>query len=560
MYGILWSVFFLLLAFLPDEKILRYKWLGIQSALWAIALFYFFKLLSGKKNFRKKTPLDLPLAVYALSSVAFYFLSPQKSISQAELLRTLTAASAFFLASQTISMEMLSGLKALWAATATGAGLYGIWQIKSLDRPFSTFGNPIFFAAYILASICLTFQLFHEAQSKKSKYSWALCLLLQCLALGLTQTRASLLALTTVALLVLWQKYGARHRIFGTYPPTLLFFGAFLGLLGLFAAVLKTRPLTHWLIWKDSLRLWLENPWLGCGLGRFHVEFPRFASQALQSLWPQDKIIVNYAHNELLQVLAETGILGLGVLLWVLSRFLTNRPHTSDQSGTFGFYYAALALWIQNLFSVDMRFGVSYVLAFACMGIWSSQKASSWEISLSLNARMFLLPALLALQGLWAHQILSPYQALKALQAEPKFFETGSRDLEAKIQELEERLSQGVQEAGVYEALGYFYSKTQNWPMAISRFQIAIQLNPSNAAAYNNLGNIQYTLGNREEAIALWKKSVEVSPYQADAHLNLGLTLYQMGRLPEAAQHLQTVLELDPSNEKAKILLKKMVE
>ena len=51
-----------------------------------------------------------------------------------------------------------------------------------------------------------------------------------------------------------------------------------------------------------------------------------------------------------------------------------------------------------------------------------------------------------------------------------------------------------------------------------------------------------------------------LAPDQLDAHLNLGKSLYEVGRLKESSVHLQAVLKKDPTNEKAQILLKKMVE
>ena len=43
-------------------------------------------------------------------------------------------------------------------------------------------------------------------------------------------------------------------------------------------------------------------------------------------------------------------------------------------------------------------------------------------------------------------------------------------------------------------------------------------------------------------------------------HLNLGKLYYERGRLKESAAHLESALKLDPNNDKARIMLKKMVE
>jgi len=62
---------------------------------------------------------------------------------------------------------------------------------------------------------------------------------------------------------------------------------------------------------RDTWRLFLDNPVLGTGLGTFEMVFPPY-----DSLY--DGKIANHAHNDYLQVLAETGILGGLCCLWFL--------------------------------------------------------------------------------------------------------------------------------------------------------------------------------------------------------------------------------------------------
>ncbi len=104
---------------------------------------------------------------------------------------------------------------------------------------------------------------------------------------------------------------------------------AFLGLAGL-GVVLLNLPAKYWIRFTDlgqlggilidrSLRLrqhamevgwqlFVEHPWLGCGLGNFPAETPRYMSLPL------------WAHNTYLDVAATLGIFGLAAfLIWELS-------------------------------------------------------------------------------------------------------------------------------------------------------------------------------------------------------------------------------------------------
>ncbi len=62
---------------------------------------------------------------------------------------------------------------------------------------------------------------------------------------------------------------------------------------------------------QDTWRLFLDHPVLGTGLGTFEIVFPPYDSV-------YDGKIANHAHNDYLEVLAETGIVGGLCCLWFL--------------------------------------------------------------------------------------------------------------------------------------------------------------------------------------------------------------------------------------------------
>jgi hypothetical protein len=80
----------------------------------------------------------------------------------------------------------------------------------------------------------------------------------------------------------------------------------------------NTDPGSAWSIrlemFRRAARMAAESPVFGIGIGRFYIESSRFASPS--SFGPEN------AHNDLLQVLAEQGAIGLIVLLWMLSTVL----------------------------------------------------------------------------------------------------------------------------------------------------------------------------------------------------------------------------------------------
>jgi O-antigen ligase len=63
---------------------------------------------------------------------------------------------------------------------------------------------------------------------------------------------------------------------------------------------------------RDGLKMSRQKPILGYGLGTFPDVYPKFRS-FYSEVW------INEAHNDYLQLLVETGALGLAVMLWFLS-------------------------------------------------------------------------------------------------------------------------------------------------------------------------------------------------------------------------------------------------
>jgi O-antigen ligase len=71
------------------------------------------------------------------------------------------------------------------------------------------------------------------------------------------------------------------------------------------------------LIDRDVLSMWRQHPLFWWGQGTFVEAYPRFRSFYTDSL-------VNAAHNDFLQLLAETGIAGFAIMVWFL--FSALRP------------------------------------------------------------------------------------------------------------------------------------------------------------------------------------------------------------------------------------------
>ena len=78
---------------------------------------------------------------------------------------------------------------------------------------------------------------------------------------------------------------------------------------------------------QDTWRLFLDHPVLGTGLGTFEMVFPPY-----DSLY--DGKVVNHAHNDYVEALAETGIVGGLCCAWFLGLVLLNSLKGRSELGT----------------------------------------------------------------------------------------------------------------------------------------------------------------------------------------------------------------------------------
>lgn len=525
----LWALGALAFWLVPDQKFVRGKLLAVQAFVVVSGLI----VASRPRGVRSS--LDYPAAALAATGLLFWALSPDFAVSQLEAVRLLFCALAFWAASRSFADEGASKFLTAWSAGATAAALWAILQaVAGQDRPFASFGNPIFLGTALASALPIALARAYEQRGR-----WTAAAALQGAALLLTHSRAAAFGL--LAGLALW----ALARLHGRRLAAAL--GAAAVVAAAAAWAFRGREWTHGLIWRDALALWRAHPLLGCGLGRFHLEFPAFASEALKARWPEGRVIVNFAHNEYLQTLAETGPLGLAALAAVpAAAWLALRRSASLERGAAA--AGALALFAAAFVSPDLRFGASAFAAFALLGAAAAPEFRGAAPHPAFPAAVLLIFAGLAVQ---------PALAVRRNAAEAPFASAVAAPV---LTEAERRAAVSPADADAAEELGYLKAKASDFPAARAAFLRAAELAPGRPGPLNNLGNLAYLTGDFDGAAGWWNKSLTAEPGQIDARLNLAKLHCERGRLKACSAQLEEVLRREPSNAKARVLYKKMVE
>ncbi|MBI2303189.1 MAG: O-antigen ligase family protein [Chloroflexi bacterium] len=269
-----------------------------------------------------------------------------------------------------------------WYQVLTGTGPAGFQIAPGVLRAFGTFGQPNPFAGYLGTLLPLGYGLILGGvvvRGFRLKLLW-LSLAILLVALLMSFSRAGWLAVAT-ALAIMTMVKVPRSTIYLVLAALLGMLVALLGLFNLLPPQVASRLASvaelvsifdvryvvltpeNWAVvermvnWQAAWDMFVANPWLGVGVGNFSAVFESYALPG----WTNT---TGHAHNYYLNLLAETGVLGLlAYLLFLTTAFVyvgrrialmakkgwrTEAPWTA--AATLGIMGVLVATSVHNLF------------------------------------------------------------------------------------------------------------------------------------------------------------------------------------------------------------------
>lgn len=353
----------------PSERMLQdtLKSMVVCGFVLVAALLFFWHQRQRPQPLLRHRVVWLPLLLllYALGSMLW----SHTYLAGVEAVRWGIFAFIVWLGLNTLTRERLPWLA--WSVHG-GALVASVWTALQFwfdlslfpqgPNPASTFVNRNFFAEFLVCTLPVSVGLLVQARTRLQVGLLAFSLALQLVALLMTGTRSALLALLVLALVlppVLWRYRRAlalRH-----WPANMrwlavgvLFIGTLgLGLIPTGNARLMTEHMTEgrgltalerslvraqsltqtaeytersfsvrWLMWTATARMIADRPLTGVGAGAWEVDIPLYQHAGAQLETDY------YAHNELLQLVAEYGLAGWAFLLGLLAYLLRAAWHT----------------------------------------------------------------------------------------------------------------------------------------------------------------------------------------------------------------------------------------
>jgi len=505
------------------------------------------------KNFRDTPPAFANLSIY-----------PETSLHH--LLQFLSYLMIFLVVSN--YLDSRKKINRLTITIIIIGFLYALYGILTNDYSqgsigFSTFTNRNHFAAYLEMVLFLSIGYIFIDTSKSNRIIITFFASVILLALFLTASRAARLSfiLGLVVFIFLLKTKKTAYKTVSTLIILLLFFILWIATLGpqIIIQRLETfnNPLQAYAgrfeMLKDSLHIIKDFPLFGTGLGTFKEIAQKYKTVPWQ-------VTYAFAHNELIQILVETGILGCLLILWFLFTYFKNIFFLWQKrnlpfsvyitlGGFCGLFTALTHSFFDFIFHVPaviILFFVILALIFKAVYLkesWGSFLLPRYEFKIN-NILKFFLIFILFLSLIFMEMVI-----YRRYQAERLFEKIKDRKL----------LQNGIE--GVLE-----HKKNLN------DIEKIIALNPLNSLYFSKKADLLTAIvlnqeikegllltgvfKNNEEILAQaqnsYKRAIGLNPTCADYHLHLGW-FYDILNKPELAmQEFKKALLLDPQNNNIK--------
>lgn len=301
-------------------------------------------------------------------------------------------------------------------------------------------------------------------------------------------------------------------------------------------------------IWKSIFRMVEEHP-LGVGIGNFTVALPPYDLEVT---------LRSHAHNQFLQVLAETGLIGFllfaaFVVLVVgamLARATAERPPGDDEAYAvdFGIGAAFFVMLLQSVFETPLVFPFTALTWFVLAGIATRRTPPAEPRPIGVVGRGAC--AVLAIAALYVGTVPA---AAPMIQFE--CFRAGSallraNEFDAGVAQLERSLEVGFDNYSVRETLAQIHSAKGAFDHALVHAERAIALCPYKYELHKVAGICFARLGRTDEALASFDRVDRLLRHTRETGYLRGEALLLGGRLDAAIKAIEdfreTVAESSP--------------
>lgn len=328
--------------------------------------------------------------------------------------------------------------------------------------------------------------------------------------------------------------------------------------------------------WRDTLRLIGRFPVWGTGLGTFGEAFYSVQSFYSSGRW-------NAAHNELLQWVSDTGLVGLAALAVWLTALVRWFRRTPMESGTLGLWAwgcrMGLAYFVlDSMFDLNLRIPTNVLLAMVLLGLMvamrhvdmnrragvggdigvagnaggaglkpappGSERRGTWRVVLAGGVGVVLV-------GTFLVQSVRLYAVDRVEEDLYRAVRQGTSAPPEGLRRAWALLAAGRGTSRLYQYLGVLETPTdpsvENTVPAVAAYLMASVANPQDYVSRRNLADLLWRTGAPSRwPERLWRDALAILPSEAPLWYELGLFYWVWGRIDEALGAFREAVRWDP--------------
>lgn len=619
-----------------------------------ITSFWLAKIIISQKLTFKKTPLDLPLITFLLANLISTYFSIDRHMSifgyysrfNGGLLPIISYTLLYFAFVNNIKKEKVIDFIKITFASSVIVCLYAILQKAGIDkniwvqdvqnRVFSTLGQPNWLSAFIVfifpTSLAYTFYL----DKKRSQRRFFILALIYFLVLLFTKSRSGLLGFVAanilfwlISFLINKAKIKKQALLFNL---SIIFITLIIGTPwtpSLKELISKNKNSTppqagtvletggtesgeiRKIVWKGAIKVFKDYPVFGTGPETFALSYFKYkpAEHNLTSEWD---FVYNKAHNEYLNYLANTGILGLfSYLILILSSILMMAREikkTKDEKEKFitlGLLSGYIGFLTTNIFGFSVAVTSFLFFIYPAIAFSFKNQAEEKEEKYYFDTKAKISLLILGFISIFIIYKLINYwladfyysrakdynrsknyafaqdslnKAIKLKPQEPVYLDelakttlglaisAFNKNNQNQTEELANKALDQIKEAVNLSPNNIFFRKTYSSiliqlsiidPKLTTDAENSLldlsQFAPTDPKVYYNLGLIYLRSNNPQKAKEVLEKSVELKSNYRDGRLALSTAYNKLGEKEKAKEELKYILEkINPNDEFAK--------
>ncbi|MDY6838790.1 MAG: O-antigen ligase family protein [Thermodesulfobacteriota bacterium] len=560
---------------------------------------YLLGVVFGAQPRPGRTPLDLPLVALFLLALFSSLFSIERHSSVVALARLAHYVALYVIVVNTVRRrDQVRRLAYTIVAVGSFLALFGLIKyLGGLTPPWwdydvqsagltATFVNKNHLAGYMEMAIPVAAGLLLAARRGWEKALFAFSIFLLCVALTLSLSRGGWISATFALGLMccLYLMKAKRHykglMVGAVSVATVVVLTA----LASAPVVGRLETLTHGedmgkrqgrpALWAKTLDLIEDHAVLGTGPGTFPIAFTPYRPAGVNSTY-------QYAHNDYLHFVSETGLFTLGIMLWLVAAFFpwaTAKIKATKSELTLGITLGALsgmvAIMVHSLVDFNLHIMANATLFTVLAGLVMSPAHGPWTAGRSplrfpLSAattmpvvKTALTVTMVGLFALGSHFLYRWFMG--------DYFIHRAKELEkttgwnTSMGAYEKALQYGPGNPEYHYLFGRFYQmfakaakdegiKEMLFQRAWAELEEARKGSPRDARTYLALAQTSEGLGRLGQSASTdstetwYQRAVSLYPHSAPYRYFLARHYKRAGDVEKALHHVSTMLALDPS-------------